>query len=186
MVRSAPPTPSPTALDPLPTHPHPGPGGGFRKKELGTQRGRQEGCEGQREEVKDGERSEEGGRGSGDPQADRGPSPFGVKGVRSGGSSLRPATHRGLQARNSRWLGKKGRPEGRGGSGGSGEGTAGDRAGVALPRAAPSTAMETALSTRLARAPAACRLQLAVLLPPPSSLRASLLPHVPASRARPH
>lgn len=74
------------------------------------------------------------------------------------------------------------------GCGGGEEGATGDGAGVVLPLAAPGTAMETALPTRLARAPAARRLQLA--RPPPSlppSLRASLPllgPSLPGSARR--
>lgn len=145
-----------------------------------------------REEVKDRERSEEGGRGDlGGLHRGQGSLALRGEGVRSGGSPLLPPTVFSGAVTAGGWGGAAGRrgeeAAGEGGWGG-GKGAAGDRAGVVLPLAEPGTAMETALPTRLARAPAACRLQLA--RPPPSlppSLRASLPPppSVPASRARP-
>lgn len=102
--------------------------------------------------VKDRERSEAGGRRSGGLRGRWGSLGLRGEGVRSGGSSLLPPTVFSGAETAGGWGGGAS-PRGEEAAGGKREGTAGDRAGVVLPRAAPSTARE-------ARAPR---------LPPPAA-----------------
>lgn len=81
MVRRASPTSLPNNLGPLSTHPYSGPAVGSGRKRWGEREGGRKEVKDREKEVKGRERSEEGGSGNlGESLADRGPSPFGVKG----------------------------------------------------------------------------------------------------------
>lgn len=117
------------------------------------------------------------------------------EGVRSDGSSLLPATHRGLQGRDSRWPGRRGRPEGKGAGGRRGagrlQGERGEAHGVAGRGRLTSGCAQHCHGDRTPERrgsaglppPAGSSSPPSALLPPPPG--ASLLPPVPASRLGP-